>query len=185
MTKCINHNSLAAKFLATYGTVYYVVVATLVYTIGLNVIFYNYITLGVTKCRSLVCNVAIATYRTSVGGVTTVFTIGGGYYCIVVMTKRLNHNSLAAKLLTTKCTVNNLHITAIVYTIGSKFIFNLCLTLTCVNSEAEGGSALTDRLTLFVVSNEYDRSDVTTCLGGKCAGEIYSAGSGKTGVNNS
>ena len=41
---------------------------------------------AVSECLGLVCNVGVATYGTSVGGVTAVYTIGCSYYCIVLVT---------------------------------------------------------------------------------------------------
>ena len=41
-----------------------------------------------TKCCGFVCNVAVATYRTSISGVTRLGASRIGYYCVVIVTKR-------------------------------------------------------------------------------------------------
>ena len=43
--------------------------------------------LGMTECVGMIVNVAVATYGTSVGGVTCSLTGRRGYYCIVGVTK--------------------------------------------------------------------------------------------------
>ena len=42
---------------------------------------------GVTESVGMIVNVAVATYGTSIGGVTAVYTVGSGYFCAVVVTK--------------------------------------------------------------------------------------------------
>ena len=140
--------------------------------------------LSVTECISLICYVSVATYGTGVSGVTTVYAIRKGYYCLVGVTERINYNGLAADLFTTYGTVYHVVVATVVYTIGSNIVFNSNLTYTGVNSEVNSFSSLANELSIFVICNEEDVSAVSTSFGGKHIGEVSITVSGNTGVIN-
>ena len=50
VSESVNRNSFTAEFFVAYSTVYYVVVATLVYTVGSNVVFNYCFACSVSKC---------------------------------------------------------------------------------------------------------------------------------------
>ena len=63
MTECVNGYCISGKLCVTYGTVNYVIVATVSLTSRINVVLYNDATCGVTKCcYSFLCNECLATY---------------------------------------------------------------------------------------------------------------------------
>ena len=83
VTERVNGYGISGKLCATYGTVNYVIVATVSLTSRINVVLYNGVACGVTECcYSFLCNECLATYG-------TVLTLGktglgtGGSYCLV------------------------------------------------------------------------------------------------------
>ena len=63
VTKCVNGYGISGKLNGTYGTVNYVIVATVSLTSRINVVLYNDATCGVTECYySFLSNECLATY---------------------------------------------------------------------------------------------------------------------------
>ena len=129
MSKCINSNSLATKFLSTYSTVNHVIVATFVYAIGISVVFYYNIPLGMSKCINLITNVAVATYGTSVGCVTALGTGRIGNYRFIIVTESGNDPRILSNLIFT------LSIREELATINAGPVITIsCLSTSCIIS---------------------------------------------------
>ena len=92
MTKRENRHCPTNNLCATYGTVYYHVKATVVYTIGRNFIFFNRYTYGMTKrINSLLCNEYFVTYGAVLTCGKTCLGTSGSYRIVdyLGMTKRI------------------------------------------------------------------------------------------------
>ena len=132
VTKCINHYCFTAKFNFTNCTVNYVIIRTVVYTVGSNVVFNYHVTICMTKSCNLVCYIRMTANCTCVCCISTVYTIGSSYYCIVIVTESINRDCFTSKLYVTYCTVNYVIVRTVVYTVGSNVVFNnhiaFCMT---------------------------------------------------------
>ena len=81
MTECC-YGFLCKENLVTYGAV--LTLGKTCLGTGGSYCIVDY--LGVTERVSVISNVAVATYRTSISGITTVFTIRSSYYCVIRVT---------------------------------------------------------------------------------------------------
>ena len=83
-----------------------------------------------SKCRNKVCNVAVATYGTSVGCVTAVIKCRSSYYCLVLVTKCFN-NCLCNENYVTYGAVRALGKTGSCASRSYCIVNNLGVTLSC------------------------------------------------------
>ena len=164
MTESGNDCCGSANLCITYSTVNYCFVRACRCTSSINVIFDNCISLHVTLCRNLICFVSVAANGALISGVTVGGTSRISNNSIILVTKRVNCNSLSGNFLFANSTANYVIVFTCIYAIGSNVVFNnnLAIGVTesigviCNVSIATNGASISCITAVFAIGLSYN-----------------------------
>ena len=105
MTECINHYVISGKLCITNRTVNYVIIRTYYGTGGSNVVFYNCVSVGVTKCRNCFLLYLVITYCAVLTLGKTAFGTGSSLSLILYDGVTKCRNCFLSYLVITYCAV--------------------------------------------------------------------------------